>query len=75
MVLYASGPEDNKTAAVRPVKAEIREAGSCMPDNILFMTSLISYEIRTVYAYVCIKSLFNRTEYLTSMPEGQRKIV
>ncbi|AMQ71332.1 hypothetical protein O205_07220 [Bacillus sp. CN2] len=46
-----------------------------MPDNILFMTSLISYEIRTVYAYVCIKSLFNRTEYLTSMPEGQRKIV
>ncbi|EIF14149.1 hypothetical protein MY7_2483 [Bacillus sp. 5B6] len=46
-----------------------------MPDNILFMTSLISYEIRTVYAYVCIKSLFNRTKYLTSMPEGQRKIV
>ena len=27
MVLYASGPEDSKTAAVRPVKAEIQEAG------------------------------------------------
>lgn len=27
MVLYASGPGDNKTAAVRPVKAEIQEAG------------------------------------------------
>ncbi|EJD68563.1 hypothetical protein BB65665_05557 [Bacillus sp. 916] len=27
MELYASGPGDNKTAAVRPVKAEIQEAG------------------------------------------------
>ena len=27
MGLYASEPEDNKTAAVKPVKAEIQEAG------------------------------------------------